>query len=167
MASRLRGRLQPHSISGLKVSHNDASRSLAYHCLLVAVANEGILELLAAQGGDMVTSDTVDAQDWDLGQVARLAGLVDYVPGSVANRVIVDRHNGIVSVQAFDRDQGFRDRTTPSGALLYALEGQAEISIAGQSLVLRVGEAVRVPARQPHTLRAVSRFKMLSVTIRS
>jgi quercetin dioxygenase-like cupin family protein len=115
----------------------------------------------------MATSDMVDAQDWDLGQVARLAGLVDYIPGSVASRVIVDRPNGIVSIQAYDCDQGFRDRTMPSSALLYALEGQAEISMADQRSILRVGEAVRVPARQPHTLRAVSRFKMLSVTIRS
>ncbi len=103
---------------------------------------------------------------WDLGQVARLAGLVDYVAGSVSQRVIVDRPNGMVSVFAFDEGQGFWDRANPSSVLLYAIEGQADILVGSQWLSFKVGEAVRVPAGETHTLKAISRFKMLSVMIR-
>ena len=52
-------------------------------------------------------------------------------------------------------------------ALVHVLEGDAEISIAGQPHQLRGGEIILMPANQPHALKALKRFKMILTMIRA
>ena len=117
--------------------------------------------------GEMTAAGDGDGEGWSLGQVARLAGLVDYLPGSVACRVLVDRPNGVVSVLAFDCCNDLHRRTPPSATLLYGVEGEARITIGHQSMSLGVGEAMRVRAGEPYSLQALAPFKMLTVSIRT
>jgi quercetin dioxygenase-like cupin family protein len=49
----------------------------------------------------------------------------------------------------------------------HLLEGEAEIAVAGKPLRATAGDAVLMPAHQPHSLKALSRFKMLLTMIRS
>jgi len=98
---------------------------------------------------------------------ANLAGLVEYQPGSVVSREIVKRPTGTVTVFAFDSGQGLSEHTAPFDALVVVLDGAAEITISGKPLECRAGEAVTMPANEPHALRAGERFKMLLVMIRS
>ncbi len=99
-------------------------------------------------------------------RAANLAGLVEYQPGSVVSREIVRKAAGTVTVFAFDSGQGLSEHTAPFDALVLILDGSAEISISGKPLVCRAGEAVIMPAHEPHALRALERFKMLLVMIR-
>jgi hypothetical protein len=45
--------------------------------------------------------------------------------------------------------------------------GEAEISISGKPYHLGAGEMIIMPANEPHALKAVKRFKMMLVMIRS
>jgi quercetin dioxygenase-like cupin family protein len=47
------------------------------------------------------------------------------------------------------------------------LEGEAEIAVSGKPLRTTAGEAVLLPANQPHALKALGKFKMLLIMIRS
>jgi quercetin dioxygenase-like cupin family protein len=47
------------------------------------------------------------------------------------------------------------------------LDGEVEISISGKPHHLDAGEMIIMPANQPHALKALSRFKMMLVMIRS
>jgi quercetin dioxygenase-like cupin family protein len=47
------------------------------------------------------------------------------------------------------------------------LEGKAEIVVSGKPLLTNAGEAVLMPAHQPHSLKAITKFKMLLTMIRS
>jgi quercetin dioxygenase-like cupin family protein len=47
------------------------------------------------------------------------------------------------------------------------LDGVGEIIIAGQSFTLSAGEAIIIPANQPHAVSAPQRFKMLLTMIRA
>jgi quercetin dioxygenase-like cupin family protein len=49
----------------------------------------------------------------------------------------------------------------------HLLEGEAEIAVSGKPQRATTGEAVLMPANQPHSLKALSRFKMLLTMIRS
>jgi quercetin dioxygenase-like cupin family protein len=98
---------------------------------------------------------------------AHLADLVSYQEGAVVSREIVKKSTGIVTVFAFDKGQGLSEHATPFDALAHILEGEAEITISGKPLRLGAGEAVLLPAREPHALRAVKRFKMVLTMIRS
>jgi quercetin dioxygenase-like cupin family protein len=96
-----------------------------------------------------------------------LAGLVQYQDGSVVSREVVRKPTGTVTVFAFDAGQGLSEHTAPFDALVYILDGTAEITLAGRPVPACAGEMVIMPANQPHALSAVQRFKMLLVMIRS
>jgi quercetin dioxygenase-like cupin family protein len=99
--------------------------------------------------------------------VNRLVDLVAYQKGSVVSRTIIDKKTGTVTLFSFDEGQGLSEHTAPFDALVYLLDGEADISISGKPLRLREGEMVIMPANQPHALKAVKRFKMLLAMIRS
>ena len=99
--------------------------------------------------------------------VNRLVDWVAYQRGLVVSRTIIDKKTGAVTLFSFDEGQGLSEHTAPFDALVYLLDGEAEISISGKPLHLREGEMVIMPANQPHALKAVNRFKMLLAMIRS
>ena len=100
-------------------------------------------------------------------QAVRLIDLIDYQEGSVVSRTIVDKKTGTVTLFAFDEGQGLSEHTVPFDALVYLLDGEAEIVISGKALRLKEGEMVIMPADQPHALKAVKKFKMILTMIRS
>ena len=100
-------------------------------------------------------------------QAVRLINLIDYQEGSVVSRTIVDKKTGTVTLFAFDEGQGLSEHTVPSDALVYLLDGEAEIVISGKALHLKEGEMVIMPANQPHALKAVKKLKMILTMIRS
>ncbi len=101
------------------------------------------------------------------GRVADLAGLIDYQEGSVVSRTLIDKKTGTVTLFAFDEEQGLSEHTAPFDALVFILEGEAEITIAGKPLQVKRGEGVIMPSGKPHSLKAVNQFKMLLTMIRS
>ena len=120
------------------------------------------------QGGQMMEKE--EKKNGPEGLVAgvnRLVDLVSYQRGSVVSRTIIDKKTGTVTLFSFDEGQGLSEHTAPFDALVYLLDGEAEISISGKPLHLREGEMVIMPANQPHALKAVRRFKMLLTMIRS
>ena len=100
-------------------------------------------------------------------QVAKASEWVGYQNGSVVSREIVSRKMGTVTLFAFDEGQGLSEHTTPFDALVYLLDGQAEILIAGKPFQLKEGEMMIMPANVPHALKAVKRFKMILTLLRS
>lgn len=96
-----------------------------------------------------------------------LAGLVEYQPGAVVSRQVIAKPTGTVTLFAFDKGEGLSEHTAPFDALVHLLEGQAEITISGKPLRLKAGEAVIMPANEPHALKALERFKMLLVMVKS
>jgi quercetin dioxygenase-like cupin family protein len=102
-----------------------------------------------------------------IAQVVRMADLVDYQDGSVVSREIINRKTGTVTIFAFDQGQGLSEHTAPFDALVYLLDGQAEIVISGKALQLKEGEMVIMPANHPHALKALEKFKMLLIMIKS
>lgn len=99
--------------------------------------------------------------------VNRLLELVSYQDGAVVSRTLVHRTTGTVTLFAFDEGQGLSEHTAPFDALAHVLEGSAEIVVSGKLLLTKGGEAVLMPANQPHSLKAITRFKMLLTMIRS
>lgn len=102
-----------------------------------------------------------------IGKVLDMAGLADYQDGSIVSRTVIDKPAGTLTFFAFDKGQGLSEHTTPFDALVYILDGEAEITISGRPLLARQGEMVIMPANEPHALKAPSRFKMLLVMIKS
>ena len=100
-------------------------------------------------------------------QALKLIDLVEYQKGSVVSREIVRKNTGTVTLFAFDEGQGLSEHTAPFDALVYVLDGEAEIIISQKPFHLGGGEMIIMPANQPHALKATKKFKMLLIMIRS
>jgi len=100
-------------------------------------------------------------------KVEKLIDLVKYQEKSVVSRTIIDKNMGTVTLFAFDQGQGLSEHTAPYDALVNILDGEAEIVLSGKAFHLKKGEIVIMPANEPHSLKAIKKFKMLLTMIRS
>ena len=96
-----------------------------------------------------------------------LLGLVNYQEGSVVSRVILKREKGNVTIFAFDEGQGLSEHTSPFDALVQAVEGKAEVTVAGRPIAVKTGDVILLPADKPHAVKAIKRFKMVLTMVRS
>jgi quercetin dioxygenase-like cupin family protein len=100
-------------------------------------------------------------------QIAQVLEFVNYQDGAIVSREVVKQPAGSVTLFAFDEGQGLSEHTAPFDALVQILEGEAEISIAGNPQRMHCGEMILMPGGQPHALKALARFKMILTMIRS
>lgn len=96
----------------------------------------------------------------------RLEKHVDYTAGSVVSKMLIQKDTGNITLFAFDAGQGLSEHTAPFDAVVYILDGRAEISIGGRTSTVTAGEMLIMPADVPHALNGKERFKMLLVMIR-
>jgi quercetin dioxygenase-like cupin family protein len=115
----------------------------------------------------MSTQPAQNKGEIPVAEIVQLVDLVNYQEGSVVSRTIVKRTTGTVTLFAFDDGQGLSEHTAAFDAVAYLLEGEAEITVCGKILRTTAGEAVLLPANQPHSLKAPSKFKMMLTMIRS
>ncbi|MDD5126869.1 MAG: cupin domain-containing protein [Dehalococcoidales bacterium] len=101
------------------------------------------------------------------GTAKALTDLIDYQSGSIVSKTLVDKSVGTLTLFAFDEGQGLSEHTAPFDAVVYIFDGQAEVTIARKPVPVKQGEMVIMPANKPHALRAVTRFKMMLVMIKS
>ena len=102
-----------------------------------------------------------------LGKALKAKDLVGYDKGAVVSRTIIEKKTGTVTIFSFDKGQGLSEHTAPFDAMVEILDGEAEITIAGRPVKVKAGEFIIMPANKPHALKAVKKFKMALVMIRS
>jgi quercetin dioxygenase-like cupin family protein len=100
-------------------------------------------------------------------QILNLAEMVSYQEGSVVSRQITKADAGNVTLFAFDTGQELSEHTAPFDALVHVLEGEAEVRVSGKPHQLKAGDAILMPANEPHAVRAGTKFKMLLTMIRA
>jgi quercetin dioxygenase-like cupin family protein len=100
-------------------------------------------------------------------QILQLAEMAAYQEGSIVSRQITKADAGNVTLFAFDAGQELSEHTAPFDALVHVLDGEAEVFISGQPFQVSTGQAIILPAGQPHALKANSRFKMLLTMVRA
>jgi quercetin dioxygenase-like cupin family protein len=96
-----------------------------------------------------------------------LKDMVEYQQGAIVSRTIMDKPQGTVTLFAFSDGEGLSEHTTPYDALVQVMDGEAEIIIGGKTFHLDEGEMIVMPADVPHALKALGRFKMLLVMIKT
>lgn len=102
-----------------------------------------------------------------IGNANNLESLIEYQTDSVISKTIIGKKAGTVTLFAFDKEQGLSEHTAAYDALIYLLDGEAQITISGKPIIVKKGEMVILPANEPHALEALSPYKMLLVMIKS
>jgi quercetin dioxygenase-like cupin family protein len=100
-------------------------------------------------------------------EILDISSLVSYQEGSVVSREIVKKPTGNVTLFAFDKGQGLSEHRAPFDALVQVVDGLAEIKVSGEAHTVKAGQAIVLPADEPHELKALERFKMILTMIRS
>ncbi len=101
------------------------------------------------------------------GKAFDLSELLDYQNDAIVSREIIKKETGTVTLFAFDKGQGLSEHIAPFDTLVYIVDGAAEIVISERPNRVGKGEMIIMPANKPHALKAIKRFKMLLVMIKS
>ncbi len=101
------------------------------------------------------------------GRAFNLAALLRYQADAVVSREIIKNASGTVTLFAFDKGQGLSEHAAPFDALVYIVEGSAQIKISGKSNKVKMGEMIILPAHKLHALKALKKFKMLLVMVKA
>jgi quercetin dioxygenase-like cupin family protein len=99
-------------------------------------------------------------------QALDLAGLVDYQPGRVVSLTLVQNEALSMTLFAFAKGEGVSTHSAPGDAMVYIIDGQAEVTIGGDKLNVTAGQTVVMPADIPHGLEATEDFKMLLILVK-
>jgi quercetin dioxygenase-like cupin family protein len=105
-------------------------------------------------------------QTGNLAAVLKLKDMAAYQEHSVVSREIIRKPAGTMTVFAFDQGEGLSEHTAPFDAVVYLLEGEAEITIDKKPHAVKEGEMIIMPANKPHALKAITPYKMLLVMIK-
>jgi quercetin dioxygenase-like cupin family protein len=101
-----------------------------------------------------------------LGIPFNLVEYITYAEGSVISKTLLDKGIGNITLFSFDRGQGLSEHTSPFDAVVYILDGKAQISIDKDTRTVETGEMIIMPANIPHALQGEEKFKMLLIMIR-
>ena len=116
--------------------------------------------------GENMPKEEKDQLDEINEQVIQLGELVQYQPGAVVSRTLVDKETVTLTLFAFDEGQNLSEHTSPHDALLQVLEGISKVKIGSEEYELQSGESIVMPANKPHAVEASERFKMFLTMIR-
>ncbi len=96
-----------------------------------------------------------------------MAALVTLQPGAVVSRTLVKTGGGTVTAFAFDTGEALSEHSAPFDALVIGVDGEAEVSISKVPHTVRTGDLLRLPANEPHALKALTPFKMILVMVKA
>jgi quercetin dioxygenase-like cupin family protein len=106
-------------------------------------------------------------QDATPAQALNLATMIDYQRDTIVSKTLIDKKTGTLTLFAFWEGQALSEHTAPFDAVVYLLDGDADITVSGKPIHVKNGEVVTMPANQPHALKASKNFKMLLIMIKS
>ncbi|MCE5249374.1 cupin domain-containing protein [bacterium] len=107
------------------------------------------------------------AQDESNEKATAVTSHIQYAENSIVSKTIIEKKTGTVTLFAFDRGQKLSEHTAPFDALVHVVEGEAELTIGGEKVLVSAGRFFIMPANIPHAVNAAERFKMILTMIRS
>lgn len=94
-------------------------------------------------------------------QIINLKKSIEVQANSIVSKTITESDDSSLTMFAFDKGQVIAPHTAPVDAVVLDVEGEVEITISGEKFLLREGDIILMPKNEPHSLTALSEFKML------
>lgn len=96
-----------------------------------------------------------------------LADLVEYQTDKVSSLTLAQKPGVGITLFAFDKNEGVSTHAAPGDAMVYILDGEAKITIDDIDHILKAGETINMPSGIPHSVNAITRFKMLLTVVKN
>ena len=94
-------------------------------------------------------------------EALRLTEEIDYLPGQVVSKTLVQNELLSVTVFSFEKDEEISTHASGGDAMVTVLEGVGRFTVGGDVFVLTEGETLVMPKDVPHAVYGQERFKML------
>lgn len=94
-----------------------------------------------------------------------MESLVEYQEGTVVSKTLSQGKPLSVTLFAFGKGEEISSHSSSGDALVYILDGEAEITIGEEKYNVKKGETIVMPANIPHALFAKEKFKMLLIVV--
>lgn len=90
-----------------------------------------------------------------------LADLVEYCPGQVVSKTLVQNELVSMTIFSFDKGEEISSHAAGGDAMVTVLDGTGKFTVGGAEYVLEAGETLIMPKDIPHAVFGLKRFKML------
>ena len=90
-----------------------------------------------------------------------LADLVEYCPGQVVSKTLVQNELFSMTIFSFDKGEEISSHSAGGDAMATVLDGTGKFTVGGVEYVLEAGETLIMPKDIPHAVFGLKRFKML------
>lgn len=94
-----------------------------------------------------------------------LKNLVDYQPGQVVSKTLVQNELMSVTVFSFEKDEEISTHASGGDAMVTVLEGTGRFTVGGKEHFCHEGEVLVMPATVPHAVYAPEPFKMMLTVV--
>ena len=102
----------------------------------------------------------------NMGQVFSLKDVITYLDGGISNYDVFSRDDLKIVLMAFDAGEGLTPHTAPGDALIFALEGEADMEVGDETYRIKAGEQIVFPKGVRHNVTALTKFKMALVLVK-
>lgn len=102
----------------------------------------------------------------NMGQIFSLKDVITYLDGGISNYDVFSRDDLKIVLMAFDAGEGLTPHTAPGDALIFALEGEADMEVGDEIHRIKAGEQIVFPKGVRHNVTAVTKFKMALILVK-
>ena len=104
-------------------------------------------------------------KNMNVAEVLTLVDLVSYQSNQIVSKTLAQNPAISLTLFAFDKDEEISSHESEGDAMIVALDGEAEITIAEEKFILKKGETILMPSKKNHAVYAKEPFKMLLVVV--
>ena len=101
----------------------------------------------------------------DFESVIPLEKTVAYQKGQIVSKTIAQNDAVSLTLFAYDKGEEISTHSSSGDAMVYILDGKAQITIDGKKYDVQKGETIVMPAGKPHALFATEQFKMFLIVV--
>lgn len=89
-----------------------------------------------------------------------LKDLVEYMPGQVISKTLVQNDKVSMTIFSFDKGEEISTHAAGGDAMVTVLEGTGKFTVGGEEFILNEGETLIMPKDIPHAVFGQEKFKM-------
>ncbi len=101
------------------------------------------------------------------GEVFKFKELIPYKAGKISSKTIVKREDLTITMFSFGKGEGLSTHSSTGDAMVQITEGSVQITIGDDNIIkVNEGETAILPSNIPHSLHALTDFKMLLTVVK-
>lgn len=97
----------------------------------------------------------------EISKSTNLKSQIDYKENSVEQLILAKNQGVTMILFSFDKGKEIPTHTAPGDAFVTCLDGKGKIILNGKEHILNEGDYIVMPAKEPHSVHALEKFKML------